>query len=30
MSQEEPRIVKSHDIHIDSDYANWIADIRGR
>lgn len=30
MSQEEPRIVKSHDIHIDSDYANWIADIKGR
>ncbi|MBQ8867655.1 MAG: DUF1016 family protein [Bacteroidaceae bacterium] len=29
-SQTEPYIVKSHDIHIDSDYADWIADIKNR
>ena len=23
--QAEPYIVKSHDIHIDADYADWIA-----
>ena len=28
--QAEPYIVKSHDIHIDSDYADWIADIKNR
>lgn len=28
--QAEPYIVKSHDIHIDADYANWIADIKSR
>lgn len=28
--QTEPYIVKSHDIHIDSDYADWIADIKNR
>ena len=26
----EPYIVKSHNIHIDSDYAEWIADIKKR
>ncbi len=26
--QAEPYIVKSHDIHIDNDYADWIADIK--
>ena len=26
----EPRIVKSHDIHIDADYASWIAEIKHR
>ena len=26
----EPYIVKSHDIHIDADYADWIADIKKR
>ena len=30
MSQEEPRIVKSHDIHIDVDYTNWIAEVKHR
>lgn len=30
MSQEKPRIVKSHDIHIDADYADWIAEIKHR
>ena len=29
-SQAEPYIVKSHDIQIDSDYADWIADIKHR
>ena len=28
--QAEPHIVKSHDIHIDADYADWIADIKNR
>ena len=28
--QAEPYIVKSHDIHIDNDYADWIADIKNR
>ena len=28
--QAEPYIVKSHDIHIDADYANWIANIKSR
>ena len=28
--QVEPYIVKSHDIHIDNDYADWIADIKSR
>ena len=26
--QTEPYIVKSHDIHIDADFADWIADIK--
>ena len=30
MQQEEPYIVKSHDIHIDADYADWIADVKHR
>lgn len=29
-SKDEPYIVKSHDVHIDSDYVNWIADIKNR
>ena len=29
-SQAEAYIVKSHDIHIDADYADWIADIKSR
>ena len=29
-TQAEPYIVKSHDIHIDADYAEWIADIKSR
>ena len=28
--QAEPYIVKSHDIHIDADYAEWIANIKSR
>lgn len=30
MQTEEPRMVKSHDIHIDTDYANWIAEVKHR
>ena len=30
LPQAEPYIVKSHNIHIDSDYAEWIADIKKR
>lgn len=30
MPQEEPRVVKSHDIHIDTDYTNWIAEVKHR
>ncbi len=30
MLQEEPFIVKSHDIHADTDYADWIAEIKHR
>ena len=30
MLQEEPHIVKSHDIHIDADYADWIAEVKHR
>lgn len=30
MPQDEPRIVKSHDIHIDADYIDWIAEIKHR
>ena len=29
-SKNEPYVVKSHDIHIDADYADWIADIKSR
>lgn len=28
--QAEPYFVKSHDIHIDADYADWITDIKSR
>ena len=30
MSEEKNRIVKSHDIHIDNDYADWIAEVKHR
>lgn len=30
MSHEEPRMVKSHDIHIDTDYTDWIAEVKHR
>ncbi len=29
-ADELPRIVKSHDIHIDTDYAKWIAEVKHR
>lgn len=25
-----PRVVRSHDIHLDSDYADWIQDVKKR
>ena len=27
---EQPRMVSSHDIHIDTDYANWFAELKHR
>ena len=30
LPQAEPYIVKSHGIHIDADYADWIVDIKSR
>lgn len=27
---ETPRIVKSHDVHLDADYAEWIAELKHR
>ena len=27
---EMPYVVKSHDIHIDADYAKWIANVKHR
>ena len=27
---EQPRVVQSHDIHIDAEYAEWIADVKHR
>ena len=27
---EQPRIVSTHDIHIDTDYADWIAEVKHR
>jgi len=29
-SSEQPRMVKSHDIHIDTEYAEWIAELKHR
>jgi len=28
--EEQPRMVSSHDIHIDTDYAKWIAEVKHR
>ena len=30
MLQEKTCIVKSHDIHIDADYSNWITEVKHR
>ena len=27
---EQPRMISSHDIHIDTEYANWIAEVKHR
>ena len=29
-SEKKPRIVQSHDIHIDKEYASWIAELKRR
>ena len=29
-SMEQPLMVKSHDIHIDAEYAEWIAELKHR
>ena len=29
-SIDNPHIVKSHDIHIDAEYAEWIAELKHR
>ena len=29
-STEQPCMVKSHDIHIDAEYAEWIAELKHR
>ena len=29
-NMEQPRVVSSHDIHIDTDYADWIAEVKHR
>lgn len=28
--EDVPRIVKSHDIHVDAEYAKWIAELKHR
>ncbi len=30
MAESTPRIVKTHDVHLDSDYVQWIHDIKER
>jgi len=30
MEGQEPFVVKSHDIHLDSEYAQWLADVKTR
>lgn len=27
---KKPRIVKSHDIHMDTDYVTWLAELKQR
>ena len=29
-NMEKPRLVTSHDIHLDTDYAEWIAEVKHR
>lgn len=29
-SSDNPRVVKSHDVHIDAEYVNWIAEVKHR
>ena len=29
-SLDNPHMVKSHDIHIDAEYAEWIAELKHR
>ena len=30
MKDEKPRVVKIHDVQIDSDYAKWLNEIKSR
>lgn len=30
MSDDKPFIVKSHDVHLDSDYRQWLSDLKSR
>lgn len=30
MSDRKPFVVKSHDIHLDSDYVQWLAEVKNR
>lgn len=30
MSDQKPFVVKSHDIHLDSDYVQWLAEVKDR
>ena len=30
MKNEKPRVVKIHDVQIDSNYAQWLSEIKSR
>lgn len=29
-TDNEPRVVRSHDVHLDNDYVSWMADVKSR
>lgn len=29
-TDNEPRVVRTHDVHLDNDYVSWIADVKSR